>query len=168
MLKRIRFLLLSCLIVAPISLQAKADELMIGYVNMERVIREAPVAVKAGKKVELEFEARRRELQQSVDDIKARQAALAQKGSTLSDSQRRLKEAELSEISVRSKRKQQELQEDINVRQNEEMAGFLQKANSVVAQIAEAEHFGMILNQAVTYSGRVDITDKVIKKLAGD
>jgi len=163
-----RSLLLSCLIVLPIFVEATAEELTIGFVNMERVIREAPVAVKASKKVEQEFEGRRRELQQIAADIKARQAALTQKGSALSDSQRQLKEAELSEITVRSQRKQQELQEDINVRQNEEMSSFLQKANSVVAQIAEEEHFGMILNQAVTYSRRVDITEKVIKKLAGD
>jgi len=44
MLKAIKLALLSCLIVAPIFLKANADELKIGYVNMERVMRDAPVA----------------------------------------------------------------------------------------------------------------------------
>ena len=168
MLNRFGFALLSGLIMMSFFQNANADDLAIGYVNMERVIREASAAVSAGKKMEQEFEARKQELQRIADDIKSRQAFLVQKGSSLTESQRRVKEAELTEISVRSQRKQQELQEDINTRQKEETSNFLQKATNAIAQVAESEHFGLVLNQAVTYSNRVDITDKVIKKLAAD
>jgi len=168
MLKGLRLVLLSCLIVVPVFLKANADELKVGYVNMERVIREAPAAIKAGKKMEQEFEGRRQELQRIADDIKSRQAALADKGASLSDSQRRTKEAELSEISVRFQRKQQVFQEDVKIWQNEETSAILQKANSAIMQIAESEHLDVIFQDAVVVSNRLDITEKVIKKLTGD
>jgi outer membrane protein len=160
--------LLSCLLAAPVFLKAHADELNIGYVNSERVIREAPAAIKASKKMEQEFEGRRQELQRAADDIKSRQAALAEKGFSLSESQRRAKEAELKEATVNFQRKQQEYQEDLKIRQNEETSAILEKANKAIVQIAESEHLELILQDAVFVSSRLDMTDKVIRILSGD
>lgn len=168
MLKRLKLVLLSCLIVVPISLKANADELKIGYVNIERVMREAPASIKAGKKMNQEFEKRRQELQLIADDIKSRQDALSEKGLSLSDNQRRAKEAEITEISVRFQRRQQAFQEDIKDLQNEETSAILEKANKAIIQIAESEHLDIVLHEAIAVSKRMDITDKVIKKLTGD
>ncbi|MBS1229311.1 MAG: OmpH family outer membrane protein [Proteobacteria bacterium] len=166
--KKLKLALLSCLIVVPLFLKAYADELTIAYVNMERVIREAPAAINASKKMEQEFEGRRQDLQRIADDIASRQAALAEKGASLSDSQRRAKEEELAAISVRFQRRQQEFQEDLNIRKNSEASSLLDKANKAIAQIADAEHLDMIFQEAVAVSNRLDITDKVIKKLTAN
>jgi len=168
MLRGFKLALLSCLIVGPVFFKVNAEEVKIGFVNMDRVIREAPVAIKASRKMEQKFEGRRQELQAMADDIKSRQAALSEKGSSLSDSQRRIQETELTEISVKFQRKQQAFQEDISIWQNEETSALLDKANRAITQIAESEHFDMILHEAVVVSNRLDITDKVIKKLTGD
>jgi outer membrane protein len=168
MLKGLRLALLSCLIVVPILLKANADELKIGYVNMQRVLREAPASIQVGKKLDQEFEKRRQELQRIADDIKARQAALSEKGSSLSDRERQAKEAELTEISVRFQRRQQEFQEDIKILQDKEMSAILDKANKAIIEIAKSEHLDMIFQEAIAVSERVDITDKLIKKLMGN
>ena len=168
MLKGIKLALLSCLIMVPSFLKANAEEVKIGYVNMDRVFREAPAAIKASKKMEQKFEGRRQELQLTADDMKSRQAALSEKGLSLSDSQRRVQEAELAEISVKFQRRQQAFQEDIKIWQNEETSALLEKANKAIIQIAESEHLDMVLHEAVVVSNRLDITDKVIKKLTGD
>jgi len=166
--KIIKLALLSCLIVVPLFLKANADELTIAYVNMERVIREAPAAINASKKIEQEFEGRRQDLQRISDDIASRQAALAEKGASLSESQRRAKEEELATIAVRFQRRQQEFQEDINIRKNSEASSLLEKVNKAIAQIAEAEHLDLIFQEAIAVSNRLDITDKVIKKLTAN
>ena len=164
----LKLALLGCLIIAPAFLKANADELKVGYVNIERIFREAPAAMKASKKMEQEFEGRRQELLRIADDIKSRQAALSEHGSTLPDNQRRAKEAEISEMTVSLQRRQQTFQEDLKMRQDEEASAILEKANKAIIEMAEAEHWDLILQEAIAVSDRVDITEKIIKKLAGD
>jgi outer membrane protein len=168
MLKGLRLALLSCLILLPVHLKANADELKIGYVNLERVFREAPAAIKASKKMQEEFEARRQEILRIESDIKSRQSALSETGASLSDSQRRAKDAELTEMSVNLQRRQQVFQEDLKIRQNEETSAILEKANKAIFEMAKSEHWDLILQDAVSVSDRVDVTDKVIKKMTGD
>lgn len=168
MLKVSKLALIAGLIVVPFSLDVNADELKIGYVNIERVFREAPAAIKGGKKLNQEFETRKQELQRIADDIKSQQSALTDKGRSLSDSERRAKEADLAESSVRFQRKQKELQEEIRARQNEETSAILQKANKAIIQIAESEQLDIVMQEAIVVSKRVDITEKVINKLTAN
>jgi len=167
-LKVSKLALVACLIVVPFSLDVNADELKIGYVNIERIFREAPAAIKGGKKLNQDFETRKQELQRIADDIKSQQSALTDKGRSLPDSERRAKEADLAESSVRFQRKQKELQEEIKIRQNEATSALLQKANKAIIQIAESENLDIVLQEAIVVSDRVDITKKVINKLTAD
>ena len=168
MLKVSKLALVACLIAVPFSLDVNADELKIGYVNIERIFREAPAAIKGGKKLNQDIETRKQELQRMADDIKSQQSALSEKGKSLPDSERRAKEADMAESSVRFQRRQKELQEEIKVRQNEETSALLQKANKAIIQIAESEHLDIVLQDAIALSNTVDITEKVIKKLTAD
>ena len=168
MLKRLKLVLLSCLIVAPIFLKANADELKIGFVNIERVMREAPAAIKASNKVDQAFEKRKQDLQLLADDIKSRESALSKTGLSLSESQRRVKEAEITALSTKFNLRQQEFEEDIKILQHEETSAILEKVNKAIVQIAESEHLDLVLQEAIAVSDRMDITNKVIKKLTGD
>ena len=168
MLKGSKLALVACLIVIPFSLDVNAEELKIGYVNIERIFREAPAAIRGGKKLNQDFETRKQELQRMAEDIKSQQSALSEKGKSLPDSERRAKEADMAESSVRFQRRQKELQEEIKVRQNEETSALLQKANKAIIQIAESEHLDIVLQEAIVVSNRVDITEKVINKLTAD
>ena len=62
-------------------------------------------------------------------------------------------------------RKQREIQEDFNRRRNEEFAIIIEQANAAIMRIAEEENYDLILQDAVTVSDRVDITDKIITVL---
>ena len=63
-------------------------------------------------------------------------------------------------------RKQREFREDLNLRQNEENAAIIEKANKSIKQIAETEKFDLIVQDVVWVSPKLDITDKVIKSLS--
>ena len=165
-LKSINFALAAAaLAVAAINVEA-ADQIKIGVVNLERVLREAVPAIKAQKKLEKEFAAREQEIQKVSKQIKDLQTTLEKENVTLSESERRTKEQELARVNLDFQRMQREFREDANLRRNEELASVFERANKVVQEIATAEKFDLILQDAVYISPRIDITDQVIKALA--
>jgi outer membrane protein len=138
----------------------------IGFVNSDRVMREAAPAVRAQQRLEKEFERRDQELQRMAADLQSMQEELERAGLTMGESERRNKERAFNDLNRDFQRKQREFREDLNQRRNEELATVLDKANAAVKKIAESENFDVILQEAVFASPRIDITDKVIKALA--
>ena len=146
---------------------AVAVEYKIGFVNTERLFREATPAKRAQQKIEKEFATRDAEIQKLAKQVRDLQAALDKDGATMAETERRNKERDLANQSRDLQRMQREFREDLNLRRNEELASIQERANKVIQQIAESEKFDLILQDPVVYaSQRIDITDKVIKALA--
>jgi outer membrane protein len=143
-------------------------EFKIGFVNGQRMVNESPQAKRAKQKLEKEFEKRDQELQQLSKRLQTMQENLEKNGVTMAESERRTKEREFGELNRDFQRKQREFREDLNLRQNEEMAGIVERANKVIKQIAEADKFDLIVQEAVYFSPRIDVTDKVIKALSSE
>ncbi|MDR1934961.1 MAG: OmpH family outer membrane protein [Candidatus Accumulibacter sp.] len=152
----------------PVSYVAAEELVKIGYVNTQRIFRDAPVAVKAAKKIESEFSRRDQDLQSTAKQLQAMQDALEKDAVTMSDSDRRAREKELNELTREFQRKQREFREDLNLRQNEENAAIIEKANQAIIQIAESEKYDLIVSDVVWASPKLDITDKIIKALSTD
>lgn len=144
---------------------AAASELKIGFVNTERVFRDAAPAVRAQKKIEQEFAKRDQDIQKMGQQIRKMQENLEKNSATMSESERRNQEREFGELSKDFQRKQREFREDLNQRRNEELAAVLERANRTIKAIAESEKYDIIFQEAVYASPRIDITDKVIKAL---
>ncbi|MDQ2917721.1 MAG: OmpH family outer membrane protein [Pseudomonadota bacterium] len=162
-------LLQACLAVALVVIAgaAAAADYKIGFVNTERLFREATPAKRAQAKIEKEFATRDAEIQKLVKQVRDVQASLDKDGATMAEAERRNKERDLANQSRDLQRTQREFREDLNLRRNEELAGIQERANKVIQQIAGAEKFDLILQDPVVYaSQRIDITDKVIKALA--
>nr|WP_211161508.1 OmpH family outer membrane protein [Aromatoleum bremense] len=145
---------------------AALAESRLGFVNSDRVMREAAPAVRAQQRLEKEFEKRDQELQRLGKELQALQEDLERNGVTMAEADRRNKERSFNDLNRDFQRKQREFREDLNQRRNEELASVLDRANRAVKQIAEAEKYDVILQEAVYASPRIDITDKVIKALA--
>jgi outer membrane protein len=150
------------LIVSAASAEA---EMKIGFVNGQRVINESPQAIKAKKRIEKEFEKRDQDLQKLAKQLQSLQENLEKNSTTMSESERHGKEREFSDMNREFQRKQREFREDLNLRQNEEMASIYENVNKVIKKVAENEKFDLILQEAVYFSPKIDITDKVIKAL---
>ncbi|MET0211314.1 MAG: OmpH family outer membrane protein [Burkholderiaceae bacterium] len=146
---------------------ARAADYKIGFVNTERLFREAAPAKRAQQKLEKEFSARDAEQQKLAKQVRDLQAQLDRDGPTMGEAERRNKERDLANQTRDLQRMQREIREDINLRRNEELASVQERANKVIQQIAEAEKFDLIIQDPVVYaSQRIDITEKVIKALA--
>ena len=146
--------------------QTAAAEVRVGFVNSDRVMKEAPPAKKAQQKLEKEFEKRDQELQRLAKQLQGMQEALEKNGMTMAEGERRNKEREFNELNRDFQRKQREFREDLNQRRNEELASVLERANKTIRQIAEAEKYDIIFQEVVYRSARIDITEKVLKALA--
>ena len=143
-----------------------AAELKIGFIDAERINRESAPAEAATKRLEKEFAPRAQELQRREGQIKTLQGQLEKDAVTMSESDRRAKEQELSRLSLDFQRMQRSYSEDLNLRRNQELQTLFERANRVIKSIAEAEKFDLILQEAVYRSPRLDITDRVLKALA--
>ena len=139
-----------------------------GFVNTERILRDAVPAQRAQKKIEAEFQKRDQELARVADQLKRMQEEMEKNSVTMSETQRRAKERDFADLNRDFQRKQREFREDLNQRRNEELAQVVEQANRVIRQIAEQEKFDIIFQDAVFASPRIDITDKVIKALEGN
>jgi outer membrane protein len=159
-----KLILAACTVLAVAHVQAA--EMKIGFVNTERVFREAAPAKRAQQVLEREFGARNSELAKIEKQGRDLTSELERDTGTLTEAQRRDKERQLADISRNFQRIQREIREDLNLRRNEELARVQERATRVINQIAEAEKFDLIIQEAVFASSRIDITDKVIRALA--
>lgn len=163
---KIKSLVLASLLSVGFFTGANAQELKIGFVNTQKIFRDAPAAVAVSKKIEAEFSRRDQELQRIAKQLEVMQNKLEKDAVTMSESERRKQERDFSDLSRDFQRKQREFREDLNLRQNEENAAIIEKANKAIKKLAEAEKFDLIVQDVVWVSPRLDITDKVIKALS--
>lgn len=155
---------LALLVLLPLA--GHAAELKIGFVNQERILRESSPAKRAQAKLDKEFATRRAELDRMEKQGREMEATMQKETVTLPEAERTARERQLGQLTRDFQRMQREFREDVNLRRNEELASLQERANKVINDIAEKEKFDLILQEAVYASGKIDITDKVIKALA--
>jgi outer membrane protein len=144
---------------------AHAQEFKAGFVNTDRIFREANSAKAAQTKLEQEFSRREKEIVELGNSIKGMSEKYERDAPTLSESQRVARQKQLVDQDRELLRKRREFQEDLNSRKNEELQQVLERANRVVKQVAEAEKYDAIFQEAVYINPKHDITDKVLKIL---
>ncbi|OGV75712.1 MAG: molecular chaperone Skp [Methylotenera sp. RIFCSPLOWO2_02_FULL_45_14] len=144
----------------------QAADLKVGYVQVDKILQDAPQTAESGKKLEREFSPRSQELDRMAKQIKDLETVLDKEGLTLSEAERRNKERDVQNIKIEFQRKQRELREDINLRKNEELGSLQDRINKAVQSVSEAEGYDLVVYSGVAYaSKKIDITDKVLKTL---
>ena len=143
-----------------------AAELKVGYVQVDKILQEAPQTAESGKKLEREFGPKSQELDRTQKQIRDIETVLDKDGITLAETERRNKMREVSNLKIEFQRKQRELREDINLRKNEELASLQDRINKAVQTVAEAEGYDLVVYSGVAFaSKKIDVTDKVLKLL---
>ena len=148
------------------AINGNAADLKVGYVQVDKILQEAPQTAESGKKLEKEFNPRTAELERLQKQIKDIESSLDKDSLTLSETDRRNKERDASNMKIEFQRKQRELREDVNLRKNEELGSLQERINKAVTAVSEAEGYDLVIYGGVAYaSKKVDITDKVLKSL---
>ena len=144
---------------------ADADELKIGFVSTERIMRESQAAKSAEGRLTQEFARRDKDIQELGAKLKSAADKFEREGPVMAEAERVRQQRELQDMDREFQRRRREFQEDLNQRKNEELQSLLERAQRIVRQVAEQEHYDLILNDAVYAGARADITDRVLKTL---
>jgi outer membrane protein len=134
----------------------------IGVVNVARLLQEAPQAQAASQALENEFAARKRDLQNSERDLKAREDKLQKDGATMAEAERRNQEKALRDGQRDFARKQNEFMEDLNVRRNEALGQLQRSILAEVQTYAKAAGLDLVVSEALYASPAVDVTNQVL------
>ena len=144
---------------------AYAQETRVAFINTQRITSESAPAKAATAKLEQEFSRRQKDLADLQSNLKSMSEKFERDAPTLSESQRASRQKEFADQNREFQRKQREFQEDLNGRRNEELQQVLDKATRAVKQVADAEKYDFVLQEAAYNNGKHDITDRVLKVL---
>jgi outer membrane protein len=142
-----------------------AQESRIAFINSQRITSESGPAKAATAKLESEFSSRQKELTVLQSGVKSTGEKLERDAPTLTDSQRLSRQKEFADQNRDFQRKKREFDEDLNGRRNEELQQVYEKATKAIKQLAETEKYDLVVQEAVYFNPKIDITDKVIKIL---
>ncbi len=145
--------------------QAQGGATKVGFVSVERIIRDSAPAKAAMARIDAEFKKREAELQQLANRLRTQSEQFDRDLAVMSENDRIRRQRELAALDSEFQRKRIEFQEDLNRRRNEEMSKVFEKADQVIKRIAETQGYDLVLQEAVTVNPRIDITDQVIKAL---
>jgi outer membrane protein len=161
------WVIVACLGAASVPCGAAQTDIKLGFVNVQRLLTEAPQSQRAKKRIERDFEKRDQELTRLSKQLQSMQESFEKNGTHLGAAERAKKERELSDLNRDFQRKQREFREDLSLRQNEELAAISDLINKAIKRVAEAERYDLIVQDAVFANPRIDITDRIIKMLEG-
>ena len=150
------------MVLAPL---AHGQDLKIGVVNSDRILRDSTPARAAMQKLEAEFSKRDKELQDMGARLKTSAERFEKDGPVMTETDRARRQRELAETDREFQRKQREFREDFNQRRNEELQALLERTNRIIRQMAEQEKYDLIVQEAVYFNPRIDITEKVLRLL---
>jgi outer membrane protein len=143
-----------------------AQELRVGAVNVDRLMRDSEPAKAATAKLQQEFSKRDRDLKAAGAEFQAAAEKFERDAPTLSESQRLTIQRQLAEQERDLQRRQRTLQEDLGLRRNEETQTLIERINRSIQQVAAAEKYDLIVQEAAYINPRLDITDTVMKRMA--
>jgi len=143
-----------------------AADTRIGIVNTAKILKEAPQAEAARKKLESEFAPRDAKIVVLQKTIKALEDKLTKDAAIMSDTARKKQEREIVSKKRDVKRSREEFTEDFNFRRNEEIGKLQKLVSETILSLAKEKQYDIILNESVIYASKqVDITINVLERL---
>ena len=129
-------------------------EVKIGFVEVQKILKNAPQTVAANKQLEKEFTKRTAKLKKVVKKIKDKESAFRKNSMTMSDDERSKKQKEIQALKIDAQRTEREVREDIDLRRREEIAKVQAQVNVAVEKVAKEQGYDLVLYQGVAYAGK--------------
>jgi len=160
--------ILMCLMSIFIASNVLAQELKIGIVDVNKILKDAPQTLSANKKLEKKFNSKTEKLKVKISSLQNDEKKYQKESLTMSDDQRDKAEKSLQQRRIDIQRNERELREDMDLRRREEIGDLQEKINITIDKIAADEKYDLILYNGIAFaSNKVDITDQIIKALGG-
>lgn len=137
----------------------------IGYVDVQRLISEAPQGKDKIKTLRAEFAERNRELRGEVELFQSREAELEKKSVSMATAEWEEKAAALRATGRQLRRAQREYNEDSSRRLNQELGKLEKIITSAIVAVAKRKKLDIVFEKAVYASPGIDMTETVLAEL---
>lgn len=156
------WLFLTFLLIVPVA-QA---ETKIGFVNIAQILKEAPQADAARKKLETEFAPRDEKIVAMQKKLKQLEEDLVKNADIMSDEIRKKKERQIVLEKREIKRTREEFNEDLNIRRNDELNKLQKLVYDTIVSLAKDENYDLVVGDNVIFAAdTVDLSKKVLERL---
>jgi len=141
-------------------------QLKVGFVNVPRLMQQAPQAQAARERIQNKFQPREQQLQSEHDALQKMQQKYQRNSDVMSQSERNDLQSKIQEKQHDIQLKQQQFQDDLQSTRSKELQQLNGTIKAVVDRIAKQGHYDLILVDGVAYvSNKVDLTDRVLAAL---
>lgn len=159
--------ILSCALVAVLATAtaavAEAQALKIGFVNFGRLLEESPQAKAAQAALEGEFLPRQRDIAAQRKSLQEKVDKLQKEAAVMSEADRLRNEREVRDLELNVNRRFNELQEDLNLRRNEEVGRMQRALLQEVQAYARANGYQLVVSDGVLFAAEgIDITPQLV------
>jgi outer membrane protein len=135
----------------------------VGVVNFGRLLEESPQAKAAQAALEAEFMPRQRDVAAQQKTLQEKADKLQKEAAVMSEADRLRSEREVRDLELNVNRRFKELQEDLNLRRNEEVGRMQRQLLQEVQAYARANGFQLVLSEGVLFAAEgIDITPQVV------
>ena len=145
---------------------AFAEDMKVGYVDMQRALNETDDGRKAKEKLKKEFDQKQKELDEQQQQLKKDADDLEKKRTLLPPDKVREKEAELAGRAQKVQQTYLRHQQDLSGKEQEATAKIFERMQKIIGEIAAAENFSMIVDKtALVYAKpHLDLTNDLIRR----
>lgn len=137
----------------------------VGIVIPQKILATSQPAKDAQAELQKIFKPRQTELDRLVRDFKAKAAKYEKDKAILSQAENAKQRKELGDAEVNIQRKQRSLMEESNQKRNELLQKILSEAQKIVADLAKKGGYDLIVQDAIWFNNKIDLTDQVIAQL---
>ncbi|WP_215843107.1 OmpH family outer membrane protein [Acidithiobacillus montserratensis] len=143
---------------------ASASPMKIGFVDLDKALRELPEAQAGAANLNKQVAAKQKAIEAKRQQIDSFQKTLEKDFPHLSNAQRQDREAQLQSMILSLQQFQQQAQDSLNYQRNQILKNIQNQLVKVVSQIGKTGHYTVILNdKSVLYvSGAIDLTGQVV------
>jgi len=156
----------ACVLVAATAVAQTPASTRIGYVDMKRLLDNAPQVVAGREKLSKEFQPRDASLkadEKRLDELRERQQ---KEGATMATTDADTLKREIDALDRSIKRNREAMRNDLKSRSDQELDKSWREINDAVVEFAREQSFDLIVPSPVVFaSPRVDITDQVLDRL---
>ncbi len=165
MMKKTSMLVLFAVFLVSLS-GAALSATKIAYVEVGKVLQESPQVKAVKDKIRKEFAKRDDQLVAEQKKLKKLKEKLARDGSIMSEAERKRLERDIIARTRKLKNAQSEFQEDLALRQNEELGKLRKVIAEVIVKVAKRGGYDLVLESGVVWANdKVNITTQVLKEL---
>ena len=163
-----RFAVIIAFLLATAPVAAFAEDLKLGYVDLQRALNETEDGRKAKANLKKVFDAKQKELDEQQEVLKKDIEDLNKKRTLLPAEKVREKEAELQDRMQKVQQTYMRHQQDLSSKEQEATAKIFERMSKIIAKIAGAENFTMVLDRqqggVVFAKPSLDLTNEVIRR----